>query len=583
MKSFRQLYSEVAEPKPEEEKKFKAQHAVDAVDHPVSTEFQHKGVMKPKAKRKADQEGDANYDKAYVVKEEAEQLDEIGDTSAGKKKLKNLIVNRTQKVVDAGASIERRPEKAAEYDKAQKRHMKTIGRAATRLAKEEVEQLDELSPNTLHKYVKKASGNLAGNSAANAAIAAVQVDKPKSQKADRKDLVRNMRNRMRGISSASGRLADKANMAEDASEEKPMMSKQLDFIAYAAKEIKDYIAKSSDPEEWYQNKLTAAHEAMKTLHANIGDHEADDMDESLEEGVIGGVLGGMAGMMAGTATGATSAASKFAGNLAAKAGKNMIQRGAYRAMGNAAGAAAPALAGAVVGSKAQDAITGKKKNEELVGGQKKLDHNKNGKIDAHDFKLMKSKKNEEVELDEGHSEWHVTFKSDGHKPQKVKARNTSEAIRKASKAAQKAHARNPHQIPVHKDVKKVTESVEQIDEISQETLRNYHGKAGADLQAKRKKLEKGTLTSKDYKQGRNRAAGLNRAANKMEEVELDEAFSQGILKFKDRSQTILKKEDADALNKMFKGMSSTNRKKMTEDAMTSKKSFEEILGFAREA
>jgi hypothetical protein len=87
------------------------------------------------------------------MKEEAEQLDEIGDTPAGKKKLKNLIVNRTQKAVDAGASLERRPEKAAQYDKAQKRHMKTIGRAATRLAKEEVE-LDEAAPKMKGDFIK---------------------------------------------------------------------------------------------------------------------------------------------------------------------------------------------------------------------------------------------------------------------------------------------------------------------------------------------------------------------------------------------------------------------------------------------
>jgi len=204
---------------------------------------------------------------AYVM-EEVEQLDEIGDTPAGKKKLKNLIVNRTQKAVDAGASLERRPEKAAQYDKAQKRHMKTIGRAAERLAKEEVEldeditkmshsrlkwhmntgvphgsytkdemkkerdrrlsrvdthaaykkakpmleeveQLDELSPNTLHSYIKKASGNLAGN----AAVAATQASS--SMKKSSPDVKRKMVNRMKGITGASGRLADKANMANE--------------------------------------------------------------------------------------------------------------------------------------------------------------------------------------------------------------------------------------------------------------------------------------------------------------------------------------------------------------------------------
>jgi len=64
------------------------------------------------------------------------------------------------------------------------------------------------------------------------------------------------------------------------------------------------------------------------------------------------------------------------------------------------------------------------------------------------------------------------------------------------------------------------EGVEQIDELSQDTLTNYHAKAGADLQKKRKKLMKGKLTSSEYKKGRNRAQGLNRSADKMkEEVE----------------------------------------------------------------
>jgi hypothetical protein len=105
-----------------------------------------------------------------------------------------------------------------------------------------------------------------------------------------------------------------------------------------------------------------------------------------------------------------------------------------------------------------------KKNEELVGKQHKLDHNKNGKIDAADFKGLrnKSKKNAETET--------VT-----------------------------------------------SEEVEQVDEVSQKTLWSYHAKAGADLMKKREKLDKGTLTMKDLKKGQNRVKGLNRAADKMDE------------------------------------------------------------------
>lgn len=65
MKSFKKFVAEVAQPKPEEEKRFKDMHSYETKPHPVATDAQHTGeIAKPKAKRLADQEGDANYDKA---------------------------------------------------------------------------------------------------------------------------------------------------------------------------------------------------------------------------------------------------------------------------------------------------------------------------------------------------------------------------------------------------------------------------------------------------------------------------------------------------------------------------------------
>jgi|11_taG_2_1085331.scaffolds.fasta_scaffold00602_8 hypothetical protein len=75
MKSFKNHMAEVAEPKSSEEKKFKDLHNAEVKPHPVAEPTQHK-AEKPKAKRKADQEGDANYDKAYTT-ENSEQIDEI--------------------------------------------------------------------------------------------------------------------------------------------------------------------------------------------------------------------------------------------------------------------------------------------------------------------------------------------------------------------------------------------------------------------------------------------------------------------------------------------------------------------------
>ena len=47
-----------------------------------------------------------------------------------------------------------------------------------------------------------------------------------------------------------------------------MMQRQLEFICYAAEEIREYIEQDGvDPEEWYQNKLANAFSMMKTLHA----------------------------------------------------------------------------------------------------------------------------------------------------------------------------------------------------------------------------------------------------------------------------------------------------------------------------
>ena len=268
---------------------------------------------------------------------------------------------------------------------------------------------------------------------------------------------------------------------ENPQEEIPMMMNQLAFICYAAEEMSGMMKLGGDPEEWFQNNLAAAHAEMKSLYSYM--QGENQMGES-----------------------------------------TMAKRDALDK------ASAPSKEG-------KKAVTLKKapwdKNEELSPAQKKIDHNKNGKIDGHDLAMIRAKKKDE-------------------------ACSTSK--------------------------KSYKEEVEQIDELSNDTLRNYHGAAALDLRKKREKLDKGTLTTKDHKQGQNRVTGLNRAANKMEEVEqIDEAFKAGIVKLKDNSSMVLKKEDADTLNKLFKNMSSGSVKKMTETAMKDKAGFAEILSFAKEA
>jgi hypothetical protein len=165
------------------------------------------------------------------------------------------------------------------------------GRIVGRIAKgdhnlkEELEQLDELSPNKLHAYIKGASKDLASKSTMSGYDARSRAynNALKNRKKSNK--------RLSGIASASGRLADKANMSENAWEEVPMMMRQLQFICYSAEEIMDYLNESVDPEEWFQNKLAHVHDQMQTLHAYAeGDRrmmsrtgmygeEAEELDE----------------------------------------------------------------------------------------------------------------------------------------------------------------------------------------------------------------------------------------------------------------------------------------------------------------
>lgn len=89
--------------------------------------------------------------------------------------------------------------------------------------------------------------------------------------------------KMRNEKKVAEDIADQlvTHMDEDAAEEIPMMEKQLAFISYAADEISEYVKKSGDPEEWYQNKLAEAHGSIKSLYA-YAQGEMNLMGEEVE-------------------------------------------------------------------------------------------------------------------------------------------------------------------------------------------------------------------------------------------------------------------------------------------------------------
>jgi hypothetical protein len=78
----------------------------------------------------------------------------------------------------------------------------------------------------------------------------------------------------------------KKEYEEDATDEKEMMTNQLNFIKLASEKIKDHINSIKDPEEWFQNKLSGLHANMKDLHAYVaGEKEVKEESAEVTEGL----------------------------------------------------------------------------------------------------------------------------------------------------------------------------------------------------------------------------------------------------------------------------------------------------------
>jgi hypothetical protein len=167
-------------------------------------------------------------------------------------------------------------------------------------------------------------------------------------------------------------------------------------------------------------------------------------------------------------------------------------------------------------------------DEALKGKQHKIDANKNGKIDAHDFKLLRGKKGvkEENELEEGNAENKAkknafvskvgsqvskfrerSDKTSGRASMRPQPHNSKIDSRDYQKSGKDAFWKKKGiGTGVHK------EEVEQVDEIKKSTLQNYVSKAVVNMSASGFKG--------DSKKVAKRVKGIGAASAKMkEEVE----------------------------------------------------------------
>lgn len=213
-----------------------------------------------------------------------------------------------------------------------------------------------------------------------------------------------------------------------------------------------------------------------------------------------------------------------------------------------------------------------------------------------------TQKNEEVEqIDElSKDTLHSYMKKSV--PDFLKTKKSAEKLKmtpkNAGKIAKAAIKLRNRAAGVNLATKKMSEEVEQIDEISKKTLGSYIKKASQSAVERRAVADRLNrrafdVDNKDseryfdasdraYKKHKNRLAGIAKASDRLakEEFDLNEAVKVGAMHLHDGSSVTVTREMADVLNNVLEQLNPMNRVKMEEKLHTSKKDFMELLKFA---
>jgi hypothetical protein len=237
MKSFKQKLSEVSKHnRSDENNRFKDIHDAETVKHPVAPDDQFTGEIKGKTKKKrpADDGTDANYDSAYIKK--------TGSDAGGGRKL---------------------GEEAEQIDE--------ISRSMTPMRNRFGPSVDSKKWNIYKKHMQKHS--LDGDT--------VRMAHDDPNAGESKRMLKNPKY-AKALALYKKHMKEDVDLAENPMEEKPMMMNALRSMSHAMQGIAAYVSKTSDPEEWFQNKLAGVAKEMQTLYS-YATAEVMSMGEELEE------------------------------------------------------------------------------------------------------------------------------------------------------------------------------------------------------------------------------------------------------------------------------------------------------------
>ena len=570
MKTFSKLLSEVAQPKAEDEIHFKAKHEIEKLPHSHAGDETFKGSTKKMPKRRADYEkgndedvyeamdpvgkedddidndGDVDSSDKYLharrkaigkamkkkMKEEAE-LDEVLDTpqamksykvkaNRSKERASNSAIDKMLRSKDGPQSADISKETKT-MDKRAKGLKMADRSVARKFRKEEAEELDELSNKTLTNYAK-ASYNDALKRRAN---------RP-AGKGDEADPKIGKRLAMNKLAHKKGAFKEEANMAEDAWEEIPMMSRQLQFIMYAAQEIMSYLNDCDDmcvdPEECLQNKLAHVHGQMMTLHGYVEGDRRMNMSMYGEEVELDEIS-------KKTLVNYMDKSKKQTADIQKKFKKGTETRDDEKTFDRR--------------------VSGQIKALDKFHGRSKVPAS--GVDKAYDA-AQKAMRKEEVELDE------VTDQE----------RLSARKVQRDAQTARHGIARKPGESIVayltraKKHKEKMQKEEAELDEVTRSAIKRPVKYTDARGVTRTRMTTTRPVQHDEYGQ------------EKIKES-LQEAVKAGRLKLDDGSFITVSKKDAELLNQMFNDLNKSNRKKMQDTMMSDKAGYSEIVGFAREA
>lgn len=291
MKNFKDLVSEVAQPKSPEERRFKDQHTIELIKHPVAPDHIFTGEIPGigDGSRKADNKGDASYDLAYKnkVAQTLPQRAGAGKQVAEEKKSITEILGvnkKTEKKDDGDESMEEELKASCGCDEScehcgGEHKVEEIGKECS-CCGNKIEGIEEggcsgSKLNAEKKPVKKKEEDAPETDSGKTIEPEVQKkkvlkgeDKPKAGPTSVTIKDSNGKTLSMTFKEMLAKVSTEEELLESPQQEIPMMLKQLHFICYASEEIQSYLKmEGQDPEEWWQNKLAEVFSNVKSLYA----------------------------------------------------------------------------------------------------------------------------------------------------------------------------------------------------------------------------------------------------------------------------------------------------------------------------